>query len=545
MRLDAVRIALRPRSPWEAIDLGLSLVREYSAAIWGPWFLLSLPVFAVLNALAWWAQMPWLALLAMWWLKPVFARIPLYVLSRAVFGTTPDWRETVRAQRTWGWRGLWPTLLWRRPDPLRSLHFPIDLLEGLDGARRSQRRGVLRRAISGQAAMLTFVMALFVFALFLSAWALVLMFAKPAMLSETLESLWKTFFLDPPLWAFAVVNGVVWLAESALEPFYVGGGFGLYLNRRIHIEAWDLELGFRRLSARLIEASRTAAAALALSLLLGLGAFGLASPAQAASATPGAAPVTTNEIDPAGTRENAKKPDAPAEPAPAREAAATTLPKIFGGQLDRGAERFGQSVERAYRDPQLGERKKIERWQLKKLWQPDPKKPQEPPAFIAALAHIVGLIGEYGLWLIAAIVLIFVLITAPRWLPWVRDPRTRGAAPEAIDEQQIAVVVPLPDDVPAAVRGLWQAGRRREAMALLYRACVQGLARRLGVALPPGSTEAQCLRRARALQDPAGEAGLREIVRAWQYAAYAGRWPDDAELDALLATWSRHFGARA
>jgi len=31
-------------------------------------------------------------------------------------------------------------------------------------------------------------------------------------------------------------------------------------------------------------------------------------------------------------------------------------------------------------------------------------------------------------------------------------------------------------------------------------------------------------------------------VRTWQYAAYAGRWPSDDELDALLGDWPRHFG---
>jgi hypothetical protein len=31
-----------------------------------------------------------------------------------------------------------------------------------------------------------------------------------------------------------------------LEPFYVAGGFALYLNRRAELEAWDIEQEFRR-----------------------------------------------------------------------------------------------------------------------------------------------------------------------------------------------------------------------------------------------------------------------------------------------------------
>jgi hypothetical protein len=31
-----------------------------------------------------------------------------------------------------------------------------------------------------------------------------------------------------------------------LEPFYVAAGFGMYLNRRVELEAWDIEQEFRR-----------------------------------------------------------------------------------------------------------------------------------------------------------------------------------------------------------------------------------------------------------------------------------------------------------
>jgi hypothetical protein len=35
-------------------------------------------------------------------------------------------------------------------------------------------------------------------------------------------------------------------AVAFVEPFYVAAGFGLYLNRRVELEAWDLEQEFRR-----------------------------------------------------------------------------------------------------------------------------------------------------------------------------------------------------------------------------------------------------------------------------------------------------------
>ena len=35
------------------------------------------------------------------------------------------------------------------------------------------------------------------------------------------------------------------IAVVFLEPFYVAAGFGMYLNRRAELEAWDIEQEFR------------------------------------------------------------------------------------------------------------------------------------------------------------------------------------------------------------------------------------------------------------------------------------------------------------
>ena len=40
------------------------------------------------------------------------------------------------------------------------------------------------------------------------------------------------------------------MAVLFLEPFYVGAGFAIYLNRRAELEAWDIEQEFRRAFSR-------------------------------------------------------------------------------------------------------------------------------------------------------------------------------------------------------------------------------------------------------------------------------------------------------
>ena len=39
-------------------------------------------------------------------------------------------------------------------------------------------------------------------------------------------------------------------AVAFLEPLYVAAGFGMYLNRRVELEAWDIEQEFRRAQPR-------------------------------------------------------------------------------------------------------------------------------------------------------------------------------------------------------------------------------------------------------------------------------------------------------
>jgi hypothetical protein len=78
----------------------------------------------------------------------------------------------------------------------------------------------------------------------------------------------------------------------------------------------------------------------------------------------------------------------------------------------------------------------------------------------------------------------------------------------------------------------------REALALFYRGAVARLAEISGTPLPPGATEADCLRRSRELGDENYAALFARIVRAWQGAAYAQRAPAAAEVESLLDAWS-------
>ena len=97
MKFDRFAFVLRQRKPWESLDLGVALARQWRGPVYAAWCLTYVP-YAVLMALLLDSH-PVYAFFGLWWAKPVFDRVLLFVFSRAVFGEPPQWRESLRAFR--------------------------------------------------------------------------------------------------------------------------------------------------------------------------------------------------------------------------------------------------------------------------------------------------------------------------------------------------------------------------------------------------------------------------------------------------------------
>ncbi|HEC0150829.1 TPA: hypothetical protein R1Q12_005203, partial [Escherichia coli] len=184
--------------------------------------------------------------------KPVFERAPLYVLSRGVFGEPVTALAALRAQRQWGNLGFWGYLGWRRFSVLRSLCLPVNLLEGNTAEQRGPRRRAVAAGAAGPALVLTVACMVFEGVLVAGAIGAVFMFIPFELLSDSWRAAWDMIGKDTPAWAKLGFNLACWLASVLIGPFYVGAGFGLYLNRRTQMEAWDVEIALRRLRERLL-----------------------------------------------------------------------------------------------------------------------------------------------------------------------------------------------------------------------------------------------------------------------------------------------------
>ena len=545
MRLESLTVELRPRSSWEAMELGTALVRRHAAAIWGPWLLVSGLVFALLNLVAWWLDHVWIAFLLLWWLRPVFDRIPLYVLSRAVFGAAPRAGETLRAQLRWGWQPMRGHLTWRRLSPMRAATLPVDLLEGADRARLPERRRVIAGGVAGSAILLISICMLFVLALELSLLALTLLFVPDQMVPQLFQDLMVDFGKGIPPWAQFALNLVDWLAMSFVEPFYIGAGFGLYLNRRTQLEAWDLEIAFRRMRRRL-DAMAAPAAAVLLALALWLPA---ASPASAQSTREPDASCPVMPGQPRGV------------PAPSVPETTPSADEDFdyweGGEdtpeveTRRLAEIFeddavdhrpsSKAMARAYQDPLL--RPKLQRttWQPRKQQEPTPDA-IEPPGWLGLLSKIAGFLVENLLWLLLGALVVVLIATRRHWLPWLAAATAMPAAePPPVDTTALAHAEPLPPDVATVARRLWAEGQPRRALALLHRARVEAMVARLAAHPPPGATEADCLRLSRRLPEAEDRDAFQRMVRVWQYAAYGHSLPGGDDFEALVGLLAQRF----
>lgn len=223
----------------EAVDLGIRLVQANARSVWATFA----PVYLIVAmvALASGAIATWLPALVIFWLKPWLDRTLLFVLSRAVFGTPTRLADAWAAQRSVWWQMLPAALTTRRLSPWRSYTQPALQLEGQRGAAWRARRKQLLRGKQGAAVGMHLVFANFEVLLLIG----VLVFAVLLAPEDTRLSVWGALFQSEGPAASMLVASVYAGLVLLLEPFYVGAGFAMYLNRRVELEAWDVEQEFR------------------------------------------------------------------------------------------------------------------------------------------------------------------------------------------------------------------------------------------------------------------------------------------------------------
>ncbi|MBA1272085.1 DUF4129 domain-containing protein [Stutzerimonas azotifigens] len=517
MRLSDATMAIRPRSAWEALDLGVLLARRHAPRLMLSWALLTLPVFAVLSLVFW--RYPSVAFVLFWWFKPLYERLPLLILSRALFGNTPTLRQSLKALPS-ALRSQWlASVTWRRFSMTRSFDLPVVQLEGLSGRARSQRLGVLAQQSSGTATWLTIVGMHLETALWLGLLG-ALYFMLPAQLMDNWN--WSDLLGDGQewLWLEHLSNLLYVLVLIVWEPIYVACGFSLYLNRRTILEGWDIELGFRRLQQRL--AGIVPALLIAICLWTAL-------PVSDAFAQ-----------QPAATQE--AKRDSDESPKAQRLLSQPLTSKTSSEQ-----------IQKILDNPPFEHRETVTRWRLGDEQQDADD--EKGKGLFEALSRLrdmwksleaVAQALEVMLWA-ALIAGLFMLCW--RYRTWLqvfgsRFGLTQRPTPEAPTQLFGLDLEPrsLPSDVAGEVERLW-AENPRAALGLLYRALLSRLVHAHRLPLKDAHTEGEVIAQVSQLDQPPLHDFVQLLTLHWQNAAYGHRMPAASVRDQLCSTWRSLFEA--
>lgn len=528
MNFNQVTIEIRPRHPWEAVDLGLLIARRWWWPLMQVWLLTTLPLFVLLSLItSTWAW--WLSIALIWWFKPLFERPLLYILGHAVFNHLPATRETMRALPGLLRPQFFDSLLWRRFSPTRSLDLALIQLEGLAGKQRRDRLLVLHQEDSSPAAALTLIG--FLIEVFLAFGLVVLL---GSLIPSEMNFDWRGQGLDDSFWSGQLNTIAGYIALSLVAPFYVACGFSLYLNRRIKLEGWDIAIAFQRMVSK---RSTAANILLLLPLILVLGFSPLpeavAGETLIAVQNTGASSSLNLQSTEEVSQENAEEvPDQPLAEISVlhdRESARAEITSVLA------REDFYKKRVLRYPVIEFKERTSLWDWLFKHL------------PFRDSLAAVpFALIMELLFWLL---VILLIGVVAFRYRHWLATYLPQGAKRPSRRRPPTSLFgldlsrESLPDNINEAALALWRAQQPRAALALLYRASLSRLIES-GLDIEESHTELECLELAKSNAIDANALNyFTELTLSWRRLAYGHLVPDRATAERLCRRWHAAWDA--
>jgi hypothetical protein len=469
-------LVLRRRSSWEAADAGLLLWRA-NFVYFLPFF--ALPVWLCAFGLRLLPEklQPW-SWLMLWYLKPLFDRLVLQVISVRFFEPAAGAGRLFRGLGKTILRGLPGDLLWRRFSPRRSAVMPLRVLEKLRGRNMGKRKRDLEKgglSFCGFLTLWAFVLEVLLFLGEVFFIILMINIIQPDYISS-----FGDFFIKSEIFFFAV-----WCFNAILvESIYVCMGFGLYVNSRVEVEGWDIEILLRKLTD-VRKKKRILPAALAVFFLAGL-----ILPFRAyadGSGEPGAAGPPLETLEQIFASEE------------------------FGGEKEGWGIRWKNREENQERDWELPDFEAAS-W-IQKI--------RQVFAFTLRLILVLGICG-------LGFVCIRYLYTNRRGKPALRESwnmtglfDSSGPDPEALLEK---------------ARAFYGEGDLRRAWGCCLAALFEAWSRYRRPAFPPDATEYGCLALVRAAGAASGEtAAFASVVTRWAAFAYGGRTPPAESFEAALA----------
>ncbi len=492
--INKLTVLPRPRSAWQAIDAGFTFARAHYVALLLLWLGISLPFVALCTALYWlldWTQ----AIIIWWWFKPLYELPLLFYLSKALFS------ETIPLRTCWklAFKNFWllciTYLSYARLSTARSLTFSVVFLEKLPFRKRGTRIQTLKHEKTRHTLLMWVCIHIeIILAYFIFFSVLGLLF------TDAFTEIEFEYFLDPGateqarFWYFLTSVGAV-LAAALMAPFYVSAGFIVYINRRMSLEAWDVEHRFRQIQPR----SAVSLGAIAAICFLFISPDDAYAENRAQFLPPSdSIPETVKELQ---------------------------LQEGIGGT--RFVKRF-KLKEGVFDDDEPDEDNDSESsFDL-----------QELVKFIQALVESFQVI----IWILAALFVALLLYTISKF----RKPnlnvsplsRNDSASADAISHPLTA---DLPGDIPAAAEKLLREGNRRQALSILFRGALRAVMKQYELRILRGATEADCQQTIGEVANDQQVSLFNRLLVIWQREAYANQAQDEQHIQKLINDWSTAF----
>jgi len=540
MNLEALTLEVRPRTPWEAMDLGVRLVIKHWSILLLSWMILVLPIFLII-ALVLLEEHPYWAFFLVWYLKPVYDQIPLFVLSRVIFAEKITLKEVVNALPHFINKGLISSLTIERIDTGRALWAPLRQLEKLSGKERKQRIHSLSRGVNNKETLF-FVLCFHLETLLsLGLIFFILMLVPESGLKEDLSHL--VINEEPGLMMNSLFMILYFIVMMLVESLYVAGGFALYLNRRIILEGWDIELMFKKLSLRVQDSnvnhhSHKVTSTLSKSvmtvllcqcLMVMLTCFAVDNSYADSSSS---AYSSTDNINLSRTYEE-------------------ILPAISNPVLP--AEQSSQMIKETMQEPMFNRYKMVE--ELNYIGNKADQQLDDEAEWIKEISEqyesigkILAFIFELALWLLVLFLVVVIIRYRHHFsLFWSR----KKALPEVKPTHLFGLEVTaesLPDNITEQAWSLYKNNHQRQALALLYRGSLAYWIAQTHYNLNKGATEGDCLNWVRSIvaEKVLADANdqidyFSKLTHSWQKIAYAHQSIDEKLMHYLCLHWDNCY----
>lgn len=501
--MDLSRITIKPRvrNPHESIDLGLIMARSWWKSLFLSWFIPSFIFYLILSIVFY--ENNWLALMLTWWLKPVWDRAPLYIASRKLFSQEVRLKETIKNLPKIYSTDIFAWLLWRRFSFTRSFDMPVTVLELQKHDKRKKRLDTLHQDSSSSASWLTIVCVHIEMIITVGLLGFLML-----LIPDEVDINLMNLIIDEDFIANIITNAITFLSMAIIAPFYTMAGFSLYINRRIKLEAWDIEIRFRHLAK--IHSEKLKFATLCFAFISCFSLLTLPNDAYADSYT---------SLTP---------------------------------------EKSGTMIKEVLKGENFHKEKKISGWRLKDLEKEksNDEVPQWLISFIEFLERIFGdndkqednntfnaaILLEVLLWLIVISLTLYFIYRLLNYLDVIspinkQTTKTTQAAPDVLFGLDVRKES-IPSDVIKQTMLLWEKDQHREAIGLLYRSTLSLLIHKFLFEFYHSYTEQECSNIVQKSENKLLREFVSQITFIWQQVAYAHSIPLEQEVKSLCQKWS-------